>query len=300
MLVRNGCVGDWRLGDEDFMASFRLPTQAEKRETLMEQHPFPREKRIVFDEAPHTYTVDDTHVVPRSVTGVLHQFVNAFDADVALAEMRARNTWVWKQESYLTEQGEVMSDDQIKEKWAHNGLVQRSHGTLLHYHVEQFLNGASIEEPHSPEFQQFLYLHEDVIAPNFTVYRTEISLFHVGLQVAGQADCLCLDADGSIAIWDWKRSKEIRMDSLRQMRAPLVHLPDSNYFHYALQLNLYRYMLESEYDLRVSRMLLGVVHPLRSSPLCLEIPRMDREVGLIVVEHEGNPSPCPGPDAPFA
>ena len=96
MLVRNGCVGDWRLGDEDFMASFRLPTQAEKRETLMEQHPFPREKRSVFDEAPHTYTVDDTQVGPRSVTGVLHQFVNAFDADVALAEMRARNTWVWK------------------------------------------------------------------------------------------------------------------------------------------------------------------------------------------------------------
>ena len=48
------------------------------------------------------------------VTGVLHQFVNAFEADVKLAEMRARNTWVWKQESYLTEQGEVMSDDQIK------------------------------------------------------------------------------------------------------------------------------------------------------------------------------------------
>ena len=65
MLVRNGCVGDWRLGDKDFMASFRLPTQAEKREILMEQHPFPREKPIVFDEAPHTYTVDDTHVVSR-------------------------------------------------------------------------------------------------------------------------------------------------------------------------------------------------------------------------------------------
>ena len=66
----------------------------------------------------------------------------------------------------------------------------------------------------------------------------------------------------------------------------------------ALQLNLYRYIIESEYQFRVSRMLLGVVHPLRDAPLCLEIPRMDREVGLIL-QHEGSPAPVPGPGAPF-
>ncbi len=81
------------------------------------------------------------------------------------------------------------------------------------------------------------------------------------------------------------------------MRPPLQHLPDSNYFHYALQLNLYRYVLESEYGFRVSGMFLGVVHPL-SAPLCLEIPRLDAEIASIV-EHCGGRPPTPGPDAPF-
>ncbi len=61
----------------------------------------------------------------------------------------------------------------------------------------------------------------------------------------------------------------------------------------------YRYIIESECQLHVSRMLLGVVHPLRGAPLCLEVPRMDAEIGLIL-EHEGSPAPVPGPDAPFS
>lgn len=36
-------------------------------------------------------------------------------------------------------------------------------------------------------------------------------------------------------IWDWKRSKKIQMDSQQQMKAPLSHLPDCNFFAYALQ-----------------------------------------------------------------
>ena len=36
MIVRNGTVGDWRLGDEAFLAAFRLPAASDKREALKE------------------------------------------------------------------------------------------------------------------------------------------------------------------------------------------------------------------------------------------------------------------------
>ncbi len=62
---------------------------------------------------------------------------------------------------------------------------------------------------------------------------------------------------------------------------------------------MYRYILESEYQLHVSRMLLGVVHPQRGASLCLEVPRMDAEISLIL-KYEGSPAPVPGPDAPFS
>ena len=119
---------------------------------------------------------------------------------------------------------------------------------------------------------------------NSAIYRTEISVFDLGLQVAGQIDCLCRAGDGSLIIWDWKRSKDIRDDSREHMRFPLCHLPDSNYWTYALLLNLYRHILEShEYGhMVVGGMFLGIAHPLRAGPLCLEIPRMEREIALIV------------------
>ena len=294
--MRLGEVGDWRASDEDFLRTFRLPIA--RCDALKRRHPFPREARIHFDEPSHTYTIDGSIVVPRSVTGLVHQYTNEFNPSLVIAQMRARDSWEWKQQEHLREDGEVMTNEEIIAKWARNGEVQRSRGTLLHFHCEAFLNYATIEGPPSPEFCQFLDIYEHVITTSSTVYRTEISMFSCGLRVAGQADCLCLDRDGHIIIWDWKRSKQIRMDSDQQMRPPLDHLPDCNYWAYSLQLNVYRYILESEYSMHVSRMLLGVVHPLSPGPLVIEVPRMDDEIALIV-ERDGSPTPVAGEDAPF-
>ena len=79
MLVRNGMVVDWRESDGTFMSPCRLPSTCEKLETLTRANPFPREERITFDEATHTYTVDGM-TVPRSATAFVHQFSSGFDA----------------------------------------------------------------------------------------------------------------------------------------------------------------------------------------------------------------------------
>ena len=94
------------------------------------------------------------------------------------------------------------------------------------------MNGATIEGPPSPEFYQWLQLYDNFITEKWEIFRTELSVFHLGLQVAGQIDCLCRDKDGSLIVLDWKRSKEIKYDASVQMRPPLSHLPDCNYFTY--------------------------------------------------------------------
>ena len=232
MFVPHGDVGDWRLSDEEFLKSFRLPCS--RCEALSERNPFPRENRIVFHEGPHTYTVDGL-VMPRSVTGLIHHYTTKFDAPSTINQMMARASWALKKNEYLKQNGEVMSPGEIADKWQRNGLVQRSRGTLFHYHCEMFLNGATLEGPPSPEFYQWLQIYENVVTSNAKVHRTELSVFHVGLQVAGQIDCLRQREDGLFVIWDWKRSKEIKYESIVQMRPPLTHLPDSNYWTYALQ-----------------------------------------------------------------
>ena len=66
---------------------------------------------------------------------------------------------------------------------------------------------------------------------------------------------------------------------------PLEHLPDCNYYLYCLQVNLYAYILESEYGFTVANMILGVVHPQRNNAQIIEVPRLTAEI-RVLVEHE--------------
>ena len=79
--------------------------------------------------------------------------------------------------------------------------------------------------------------------------------------MAGQADALFVDERGDITILDWKRTARIRFDDnvFRSLKEPINHLPESNGYLYSLQLNIYKYMLESENGLRVNAMFLGQV-----------------------------------------
>ena len=104
------------------------------------------------------------------------------------------------------------------------------------------LNSRELELPHSPEFSMFLNIL-CVLQEHFGLrpFRTEISLFHVGLCLAGQADALFVDESGAITILDWKRTQCIRFENaFKSLSEPINHLPDSNGWLYALQLNIYK------------------------------------------------------------
>ena len=80
-------VGDWRLGDGEFMESFRLP--GEKLETLKRKNPMPGEDRIHFDEASHVYAVMGMEV-RCSVTALVHKYSSGFDARTCIEQGQAR------------------------------------------------------------------------------------------------------------------------------------------------------------------------------------------------------------------
>ena len=71
------------------------------------------------------------------------------------------------------------------------------------------------------------------------------------LKVSGQIDCL-IKNENEITILDWKTNKEIKKESYynrstkqhQMMKFPLNNIQDSNYWHYALQLSLYAYLLQ--------------------------------------------------------
>jgi len=145
------------------------------------------------------------------------------------------------------------------------------------------LNGRHIEPPLSPEFTQLLAIVDVLRLKGLRPFRTEVCLSHFGLCLCGQADALFVDQDGQLVILDWKRTKSISFDNpFQTLREPINHLPDKNGWLYALQLNTYKYMLESEAGFRVASMYLGQVHPSLARGRLIEVPPMAEEMSLIV------------------
>ena len=102
---------------------------------------------------------------------------------------------------------------------------------------------------------------------------------------------------------DWKRVRNIRTEGFDPLRYPFDGLPDTNYWLYALQLNLYRHILESEYAFDVSEMFLAVVHPDLSAPRLIAVPRLDAETSALhdhEIEHGRAVKSARSLDDPFA
>ena len=138
-----------------------------------------REKRIVFYEDSHTYTVDAIKV-PRSVTGLVHAYeASHFEPMVAIEAMKRGKNWPVKMEEFFNEEGNCMSDEEICNLWQFRGRIASARGTLLHFHAECHLNGLEIEKPHSREFKHFLLIAETLEEMGWKPFRTEVCLAHM-------------------------------------------------------------------------------------------------------------------------
>ena len=77
------------------------------------------------------------------------------------------------------------------------------------------------------------------------------------LAIAGTIDVLMKNKNsGEYVLIDWKTSKRIDKKSFKGkkgIRKESSQIEDSKYNHYALQLSLYRYILEKYYGIMVAR-----------------------------------------------
>ena len=63
---------------------------------------------------------------------------------------------------------------------------------------------------------------------------------------------------------------------------PASDLPDTNYWHYTLQLNIYRWLLEKNYGIKISEMALIVLHPNNKNYKRYKLNHLDDEVEEIM------------------
>jgi ATP-dependent exoDNAse (exonuclease V) beta subunit len=113
-----------------------------------------------------------------------------------------------------------------------------------------------------PEWQFFLKFVED--HPEMKPFRTEWMIYHEDVKLAGSIDMVYENPDGTLSIYDWKRAKEIIKDNTWNKYAlnPIIRsMPDTNFWHYSLQLNTYKHILETKYNKIVTNLCLVRIHP---------------------------------------
>jgi hypothetical protein len=89
--------------------------------------------------------------------------------------------------------------------------------------------------------------------------------------------------DGTIQIYDWKRCREITYENNfgQSAKTPCItHLPDTNFWHYALQLNTYKEILEQKYGKKVTALYLVCMHPENHTKTYdrIEVPFLPKEM----------------------
>ena len=206
----------------------------------------PRDARITFDEPTHKYTIDGSKY-DISCTGFVHSFFGHFDADKVIANMmRGKN---WKEGNKYW----GMTPQAIKAGWDANGKAASEAGTRMHLDIEHYYNASPIGNVggdewsvlEGVEWNYFMkYETKFRISGGYVPFRTEWLVFYEEIRLAGSIDMVYKKPDGTIAIYDWKRAKEIKTENPYQKGLdPLDHLPDTNYWHYTLQLNIYASIL---------------------------------------------------------
>ena len=153
--------------------------------------------------------------------------------------------------------------------------------------IEMFLNDAAELIPAhvktTREWSYFMDFWRDHGA-DLEPYRMEWEVWVEEIKLAGSIDGIFRRrSDGRFLIYDWKRSKKITTDNKFQSGlGPMSHLPDCNYWHYSLQLNVYRWILETYYGLDVADMYLVIMHPDAKGYKRMRLNRMDAEVAAMV------------------
>jgi hypothetical protein len=171
------------------------------------------------------------------------------------------------------------SRTEIASRWEKSAYQQASLGTLLHRSIERYYNGMRplYTKELTREWGQFQTFRDEC---NPDAYRTEMPLYSYVHQVGGTVDMIAGNPDNTFSLYDWKRTKNDLYSYYAGQGAteygphPLQSIPNNKAGRHAMQLNLYRTILESEYGMRIKKMYVVRFHSSLSSYQCRQIPRL--------------------------
>lgn len=264
---------------------------------------------VDYDHGLHRYSFRDQTYI--SATQLLEQFIPAFDVEERSLYMAHRygNT-----------------PEYWKDKWRSGNRDSLTRGDFIHDREEQslyqqkFIDYNPTPLPvHNLSSLSRLY-HEPLINLSDGVY-PEMKLWRHDHRIAGRSDKVILrsltecEYDRLVTardipwptidfrqykiadVEDYKTNKKIAKfgfqgkDKTDKLLFPLEHIEDATYWHYALQLSVYQYMLEYHGFLPGKRTLIHFPHPTdefpEPKPVRYDLPYLRNEV-IAMIKYKKN------------
>lgn len=219
-------------------------------------------ERIKFYEEPHIYTYIENDGSESqfgiSVTTLVGKYEQEFDEE-KIASIVAKKDGVPKED--------ILAMWHLDRDFA---CCKGTHTHAFNEYLWRWNGGKIYQYDKNKVIEEFGY---DIVAPVWEKLKGICNKFYdkfkdrlipVGLEqfvgskdydICGAIDFLAYSKKlDSLIIIDYKTNKEIKMKSYKNkmMLPPLNHIPDCNYYHYSLQLAIYKYLIEYETGLKLS------------------------------------------------
>lgn len=203
--------------------------------------------KITFIDKDHKYFLDNGKEL-ESATNFISRFFEKFDKDYW-------SKYVAKRDGFTVK--EVLT------KWGDKSKDACDFGTLVHNYAESIIKKTIMPEPITRK-EKMYFEAVDLFMTNesYEFFDAETIVGSPKLGIAGTIDGLS-KKNNKIFLIDWKTNEKIDFQGYKDKRCnePIIHLPDCKFTKYSLQLSLYRYILEKEYNYEVGGQKLIHLYP---------------------------------------
>lgn len=225
------------------------------------------DNKVLFIEEGHDYfhvddivdgklvDKEDSEYNFRSPTGILSAFKEHFDS-------------VGISERYVVKHQLDITAEELRAQWSEKARIASDRGSKLHAYCESIYDGWDFGEvPQEPQARHAEKALEAIKGIGWKLAKTELLVYNTRLRLAGQVDLLLSrkhKGKTQLGIFDYKFLKEEiqkksfynpRTRQYKWMTGPFKHLMDCNFYHYSIQMELYRMLMGKYGDRVVNKML---------------------------------------------
>lgn len=235
-----------------------------------------------FYENGHYYTYKDKPI-SIGATGLIEQYTQDFDAQAVAERVATRDN---------------KSIQEVLAEWQYKNKFACEKGSAIHNYTQSLFEGAEL----SPQMFTSWIDNEEMLkiidkiswqSLNFyNDYKDRLELIEnekvIGsneFDIASAIDSLFINKlTGGLVLVDYKTNSDIHKNEryAKKMKVPLSHLKDDTLTHYAIQLSIYKYIVEKYTNLRFEEMFIVWFSENIDNYQIIEVPYLYKEVKNIL------------------